>query len=516
MSRGLHDITGPLHFKLRPRDPLDVDIIISVDRCLMSNHHSREFLGFMATGPAIGIPDRIWRWIACPKMKTDSRGRPWQAPYGLRKIEAVLQEAGYNAYIIDPDYVAYYIKRGAKALMIGHHDYFAFGPPSNEWWMITGKEPINRRSFIEFISMKEIWEAKRERRFRVVVGGPAAWQWLAWPEALKLWPVDTIVEGEAERIVVKLADKILNDEGLPRIIRVPPSEAPSIEEIPVIKGASVNGLVEIMRGCPRGCKFCSVTLRPLRFLPLDHIMREIELNLESGVGNIVLHSEDVLLYGAQGIRPRSEPLIKLHSMISKYLFKYNAGFSWSHASLASIRYAEEHGRIISKIVDLILDGDVRRFLGVEVGLETGSTRLVRELMPAKVAPYKPEDYPDVVEEAFAIMSSNNIFPAATFILGLPGEREDDVYATIELLDRLESYPSLIVPMFFVPLGALRDKEAFKRNHIKEYHIEALRKAALHSIRWAKWILNKGYLRGPTGAPLRILLNILISYIEHKI
>ena len=482
----------------------------------MSNHHGREFLGFMATGPALGLPERLWRWIACPKMKTDDQGRPLQAPYGLRKIEAALQNAGYKAYIIDPDYVAFYIKRGARALMIGHHDYFAFGPPSSEWWMITGKEPINRKSFIEFISMKEIWEAKRRRGFRIVVGGPAAWQWLSWPEALKRWPVDTIVEGEAEKVVVDLAEKIINGEELPQLIRVPPNEVPRIDEIPLIKGASINGLVEIMRGCPRGCKFCSVTLKPLRFIPLNNIMREIELNLRSGVKNVLLHSEDILLYGADGIRPRSEPLIKLHSMVSRYLLEYESGFAWSHASLASIKYAEEHGRTVSKIVDLVLDGDTRRFLGVEVGLETGSIRLVRKVMPAKAAPYRPEDYPDIVEEAFSIMSTNNIIPAATFILGLPDEREEDVYATIELLDRLKPYPSLIVPMFFVPLGMLKDREAFKKSHIKDYHIEALRRAALHSIRWAKWILNKGYLRGPAAIPLKVALELFVNYAEYKI
>jgi len=482
----------------------------------MSDHHGREFLGFAATAPAIGLPERIWRWIACPKVKTDSHGRPVQAPYGLRKIEAALQEAGYKAYVIDPDFVAYYVKRGAKALMIGHHDYFALGPPSSEWWMITDREPINRRSFIEFISMREIWEAKRERNFRIIVGGPAAWQWLAWPDALRLWPVDTIVEGEAEKIVVELAEKIIIGDELPRVKRVLPQEVPLADEIPLIRGASINGLVEIMRGCPRGCKFCSVTLKPVRFISIDNVVKEVELNLNSGVRNILLHSEDVLLYGASDIRPRKEPLIKLHSVISEYLLEYDSGFSWSHASLASIKYAEDHGRIISKIVDLILDGDTRKFLGVEVGLETGSPRLIGELMPAKASPYKPEDYPDIAEDAFSIMSDNHIIPVATFILGLPGEQEEDVYATIELLDRLDQYPSLIVPMFFVPLGMLRDREAFRGSQLRDYHIEALQKAALHTTRWAKRILNNGYIKGPTMLPLKIMLEFVIAYIEHKV
>ncbi len=499
----------------RPREELAVDFVISSDRCMMSNYHGREFLGFASTGPPIGLPEKAWRWIACPRMRVDDYGRPWQAPYGLRKIEAALQEAGFRAYVIDPDYIAYYVSRGAKALLVGHHDYFGFGPPSSEWWMLTGREPLNRRSFIEFISMPEIWEAKKRRGLRIVVGGPAVWQWEAWGEALERWPVDVLVEGEADRVIVEVAERILSGDELPRKIVVPPQESPRVEEIPLIRAPSVNGLVEVMRGCPRGCRFCSVTMKPLRFIPLNMIEEEILVNLKAGVGSIILHSEDVLLYGADGIRPRREPLERLHSMVAHYLEGYRAGFAWSHVSLAAVKYAEEHGRIVSRIASLVLDYDVRKFIGVEVGIETGSVRLARRIMAAKAAPYPIEEWPDVVVDAFNVMADNNIIPAATFILGLPGETEDDVYATIELIERLKPYPSLIVPMFFVPLGALKDQEGFRREYIREYHVEALRAAVEHTARWAQYILDRGYLDKPHHRLLKLALKMFIRYVEKK-
>ena len=499
----------------RPREPLEVDVIISSDRCMVSSHHGRVFLGFLATGPAVLLPERLWRWVACPRPRVDRHGRPQVAPYGLRKIEAALQEAGFRVHVIDPEYVPYYAYR-ARALMIGHHDYFAFGPPSNEWWMLTGREPLNRRSFIEFISRPEIWHAKARRGLRVIVGGPAAWQWEAWPEARRRWPVDTIVEGEAEKVVVKLAEAAVNGEPLPEKVVVRPGEEPGVEEIPLIKAPSVGGLVEIMRGCPRGCKFCSVTFKPLRYIPLERIEAEVRVNLEGGVGSVLLHSEDVLLYGAWGVRPRPEPLLRLHSMVARYLEEYEAGFAWSHASLAAVKYAEEHGRVVSRIAELVLDWDVRRFIGVEVGLETGSVRLARRIMPAKAAPYRAEDYPSIVEEAFSIMADNNYFPVATFILGLPGETEDDVYATIELIERLAPYPSLIVPMIFVPLGALRGEKPFTRVNLKRYHLEAMLAAARHTIRWAKWVAGHGYLSGVHNAPLRALVSMAVAVAERRL
>jgi len=52
------------------------DIVITTDRSMMTDHHHHEFLGFMTTGPAFGVPERVWSWIAAPKPKVDSEGRP--------------------------------------------------------------------------------------------------------------------------------------------------------------------------------------------------------------------------------------------------------------------------------------------------------------------------------------------------------------------------------------------------------------------------------------------------------
>ena len=89
---------------------LDLDFVITVDRTLMTNHHGKEFIGFMTTSPAIGLPEFLWMWICAPKPKCDKYGRPREAPYGLRKVEAALQEAGFKAAVIDPDYLDKYLQ----------------------------------------------------------------------------------------------------------------------------------------------------------------------------------------------------------------------------------------------------------------------------------------------------------------------------------------------------------------------------------------------------------------------
>ncbi len=321
--------------------------------------------------------------------------------------------------------------------------------------------------------------------------------------------VDTVVDGEAEKVVVKLAEKVINDEPLPKYVYVAPSDSPSIGEIPVIKGASVNGLVEIMRGCPRGCRFCSVTLRPLRFIPIEKIVEEVKVNLRAGVKHVLLHSEDILLYGANGVIPREEPLMKLHKAV---LDLKPPTLGWSHVSLSAVVEAQRRGRILSKLVDYILSETNQKFIGVQTGIETGSPRLAKIYMPAKAAPYKPEEWPKIVEEAFSIMADNNVLPAATLILNLPEETPDDIQKTLELMDRIKDYPSLVVPMYFVPMGVLKNKEELLKFRIKPEHVEVMWKCLEHSLRWAPRLTDMYLSENPA---VRFLVKMFLKFVAWK-
>jgi len=469
----------------------------------MTNHHGKEFLGFMATGPPVMVPERVWMAIAAPKVKVDDIGRPVEAPYGLRKIEAALLDAGIKAAVIDPDHLGKHLKN-AKVLGIGHHDYFALGPPSSEWWVLTGKEPVNSRYFKRFMEKPEIRAAKNNG-LRIIVGGPAAWQWLWMPEYFEKWGVDTVVEGEAEKVIVSLVKNALDGKPLPQYVYVGINDVPQVEEIPLIKNASVNGLVEIMRGCPRGCRFCSVTLRPLRHYPLEMIEKELQVNKNAGLDRCLIHSEDILLYGANGIKPRPEPLIKLHEMARSY---FNI-VGWSHVSLSAVKYAQENYSLISRLSEIILRDD-NDFIGVEVGIETGSPELAEKMMPAKAAPYSARSWPEIVRESFSIMHDVRIVPAATLILGVPGETSRDLVKTLELIDELKPFRSLIVPMYFVPMGVLKNKEWYKAKPSEE-QLEIMKACLKHDIYWIK-DLAKWYLKDMNPF-VKYSLKTVISLVE---
>jgi len=449
----------------------------------MSHHHNKEFLGFGTTGAPVFFPEFVWLELFAPKMKHDSKGVPWQAPYGMRKIEAKLKQLGYDADVIVPEMLGEALA-DAKVLLLSHHDYFGFGPPSSTFASIFKRETINALSFRRMMENPAIAEAKKHG-LKIIAGGPAAWQWKYREKLMDRWGIDCVFEGEGERIVADLVKKALNGEQLQRFVEMPLGETPRLEEIPCIMRPSVNGIVEIMRGCPRGCKFCSVTNRPIRMMPIDMIEREMRTNADAGLTCSCLHSEDVLLYGGKGVIPDAEKVMALNSLAKKY----SRHVVWSHASVAAIVKGERDSKLMTRIGE-ILSVDGQRWWGAEVGIETGSVGLARSIMPQKAKPFDIEQWPELVIEASGIMEDAGMIPAMTVITGLPEETEDDVLRTIDLIDDLWDFKSIIMPMFFVPMGTLSKEDWFRAYKLSECHEELLKRCLTRGTIQSKRILGE--------------------------
>jgi radical SAM superfamily enzyme YgiQ (UPF0313 family) len=136
-------------------------------------------------------------------------------------------------------------------------------------------------------------------------------------------------------------------------------------------------------------------------------------------------------------------------------------------------------------------------------------------MPAKANPFRPEEWPDVVKTAAGTMTDSNFVAACTLIVGLPEETEDDVTKTIELMDELKDFKSLIVPLFFVPVGRLKNQDWFNYEEMSWSHKELLRVCLRHDLYWARKILDS-YFEGQWRAPVfRVFFKFLVWYVNFK-
>ena len=414
-----------------------------------------------------------------PPLKED-KGLPSAAPYGLRKIEAQLLKEDFDVIILDPSHIEEHISK-AKVLGIYVMDPFGLGPASSTLASILKNEPYLAKYFQVLVS-NPVVKLRKRNGLKIIVGGPGAWQFQYRKKFVEEFSIDCIVEGEAEAVIGSIFRAAICGEHLPKFYEVGIKETPSLEKIPDIVSPSINGLVEIGRGCCRGCEFCSVTQKPLRWYPLDKIQREIDVNIKSDkVKGCCLHAEDVMLYGSRNTLPIEKKLVKLHELAMK---KINGGFSWSHCSLAAVA---SKPKIFSRIAETIVEK--QGWWGAEIGIETGSPEIAKKIMPSKAHPFKAEDWNDVVRLGMGLMNDNGLVPACTLIVGLPGEREEDVAKTMDLLDDLRGFRSLIVPLFFVPLGRMRRKDWFKRTEMSELHKQLLLQCTEHDFYWVDSLLE---------------------------
>jgi hypothetical protein len=92
-----------------------------------------------------------------------------------------------------------------------------------------------------------------------------------------------------------------------------------------------------------------------------------------------------------------------------------------------------------------------------IGLETGSVRIAKRVMPSKAVPFAIEDWPSVVLEGLRVMNENNWFPALTLIIGSPDETDEDVKASLDLVYEMERRGlfGFLIPSIFTPLHDTR-------------------------------------------------------------
>jgi len=475
-------------------------IVLTADRTLMSEYGGGIFLGFSACVPKGLIPDRLYFSLFCPSVDVDKDGSVEAAPCGTRKIEAALLDHGFSTedvIVAHPEHLEKAVGPRTKALGITENDPLGIGPATSTFTEIFSGEAYMAIKFRELLNHPVVKKFKP----KIIVGGPGSWQ-LEDEEIRKQLGIDCVVIGEGEKVAISIFEKALNDEELPSVVH---GDVVSEDEIPVIKGATVDGVIEIARGCGRGCDFCIPTLQCYRCLPVKHVLEEVEVNLRAG-RQPLLHAEDVLRYGAKGIEVNRESVIDLFRSVKNYPGVNKVGIS--HFALSSVAAAPD---VIEEISD-ILDATGERWVSGQTGIETGSPQLMKRHMKGKCKPFTPEEWPDVVIEAFEILSENNWVPCSTLILGLPGETEKDLQLTISLVKKLRPFKSLIVPLFLVAIGGLRNRcSSFTLDQMTREHSELLLECWKHNLEWMPTLFKEWSKVSIKNKVARLGLSKVFSY-----
>ena len=427
-----------------------VKIVLTASATEMSDYFNNPFAAFAAGFAKGPVPLWFLRKALYPPTGHCGNGRARCAPYGLRKVESLLLENGFDASevaVAHPADLDRFVGSDTKVVGVSSMDPTGMAYVSKTYSsLVGGGEPMNAIEFRALVKNKSIVKHKP----KLIVGGFGSWQ-LERKKVSESYGIDCILIGGGARTIVDVFRKAVNQEPLPRVVRA--ESDPNGESLPAIRHSAIHGAVEISRGCGRNCQFCTPTMQKKVDMPLERIMGEVQTTVREGSSNITLVTEDIFLYGATDKRfvPNKDAVVKLVRSVAAY--PGVKGIQPSHMSLTPV--VCDPG-MVKELAEVLIEHNwyfhgKKPIVTSETGIETGSVRLMRKYMAGKMLPYKPEQWKEIVAQAFGILNDNDWYPLATLIVGLPEENEEDVQETLELMDDLRDYNAFYVPLFFVPL-----------------------------------------------------------------
>ncbi len=487
-------------------------VVLSADCTLMSPYRGISLASFFGCAPALDFnrsKDSFWYYIlknqVTPRVLFDficnpighNNGIANFAPYGLRKLEASLLSDGYNpgdVVVAHPDYIDKFIGPETEVVGIYEMDPLGMGPVTMTFTfgrkMMSYDELYNRDLHLRINAAKN----RNGSKAKVIVGASGTWQYNYDPAKIEEYGLYGIVEGdlggigpELDGVGARFFNAVINGEletsnpfkksefkvEIKEFVKSDRkyhgrffhySDEPSIDEIPNIVNPSMHGMIEVMRGCGRGCKFCDVTLRPLRYYPIEKVQKEIEINMKyGGLKNAWIQSDDIFVYG---LNPRTTKNMQPNREAIEELFKgiMDTGIEHTNPTHGTLAGAIADERLVPN-VSKIIKSSPDNFIGIQCGLETGSIRLIGKYADRKLAPFRPSEWHWVVKEGVKTLNEHYWIPAFTLIMGLDNnESMDDSWETIRLIHELETEQPdskfTVTPLTFVPIGLLEKSNFF--------------------------------------------------------
>ncbi len=206
----------------------------------------------------------------------------------------------------------------------------------------------------------------------------------------------------------------------------------------------ISAFVTVQEGCDKFCTFCVVpyTRGAEVSRPVEKIVAEVERLAEANVREVTLIGQNVNAYHGQDADSRPATLGKLLRRLSAV------------PGIVRLRYMTSHPRDMED--DLIAaHGDLPALMPyVHLPVQSGSDRI----LTAMNRRHTRRDYLDIIARLRA--SRADLALTSDFIVGFPGETEDDFRATLSLVEEVgyaTAYSFMYSPRPGTPAAALENQ-----------------------------------------------------------
>ncbi len=457
------------------------------DTTLNRQYSNFPLLDFLPCAPSGKIPWVVWEFLK-GKPPPAIGGRASVAPYALRKLESALltRHKPEEVVVAHEDHLEEAIRDDTEVIGVYTMDPLGIGPLAMSYSALFSdtSKPWVRLEF-EYL-MARLNRARAGKKARLVVGGPGVWELTVLPEQMEALGIDLAFQGEADDIANELFEDFAtgaiygseyfhgyssfgedfrrNWISQSRFVtrKLGQKQFPNLDEIPLIKGPTVKGFVEVMRGCGVGCDFCEVTLRPLRYYTPEMAKSEVTVNVAAGNTNAWVHSDEIFAYKHEAhFVPNQDAIEELFRAIMSVDGLVSA--NPTHGRISIPAAYPEVPRAISRIVKAGPD----HWVGVQTGIETGSERLAAIHMPNKTLPLRigPDGgWQEIVLEGLVNLNRAYWRPAFTLQVGQTDETPEDNWETVRLVNRMGALevrgrPAefTITPMQNISLGTIKSR-----------------------------------------------------------
>jgi hypothetical protein len=393
-------------------------------------------------------------------------------PAGVRLLQASLLREWRDEEIAVcyPDDLDKFIGPKTRVVAVSTHNPLGVTFAAGVYTSMFGssRQPIN--SHYARLLFDSIKSSPYRQNFKVIVGGSGGWQ-ITQTNSFEDLSVDCVVEGRSESDeCLALFRQAIRGEDLPREVNV--AHPTSRDALLVPDKRTTFGVVEMTTGCGRRCQFCVPDLNPQIDFPKEKIMKGVRANVREGNKQISLATEDMFIWGQVRTEtpfffPNREALLDLYSSIVN-----TPGVEQHVLSHCTIAPFVVDPMLIKKLSEVLLPKSPihlprlsshpqGKALAPLIGLETGSVRMAKKIMPSKGVPFSIDDWPSVVLEGLRVANENNWFPVMTLMVGNPGETDEDSMATLDLMYEMERRGlfAFLVPSIFTPLHDTRMEKA---------------------------------------------------------
>ncbi|MEK9776206.1 MAG: tRNA (N6-isopentenyl adenosine(37)-C2)-methylthiotransferase MiaB, partial [Quisquiliibacterium sp.] len=211
------------------------------------------------------------------------------------------------------------------------------------------------------------------------------------------------------------------DTGRPQVdISFP--EIEKFDHLPPARVEGASAFVSIMEGCSKYCSFCVVpyTRGEEVSRPFEDVLVEVATLAEQGVREVTLLGQNVNAY--RGLMPGASQEIADFALLLEYIAEIpgieRIRYTTSHPKEFTQRLIDAHERL-DKLVE-----------HVHLPVQSGSDRILAAMKRG----YTALEYKSIVRRLRT--ARPNICLSSDFIVGFPGETEDDFGRTMKLIDEV--------------------------------------------------------------------------------